>query len=169
MNWKATTAVTAVTTIGGWLMNSWLWTASPAPPTVPERRTAREMTEIVREAERLHRGVASVTPYAHPRRNPFRFGERPAPATLPDPAPVTLPPLPLPDQPPPPPPVSLTAVAVDVVDGVSRRTALRKTPQGIVVVKEGDIVGDYRVQTIGDDGVELLSTRDESVRRISVR
>ena len=165
MNWKATTAATGVTTLAGWLMNSWLATV-PATGTVPERRAAREMTEIVREAERLHRGVASIAPFEQPTRNPFRFSERPLPAPRPEPA---LAPFPLPEPPPLPPPISLTAIGVDVVDGVPQRVAILNTPQGIVIAKEGDVVGDHRVQTIGDEGVELVSTRDDSVRRLSVR
>jgi len=169
MNWKATTAATGVTTIAGWLMNSWLWTATPATGAVPERRAARELADIVREAERLHRGVAGVTPFEQPRRNPFRYGVRPAPAVRPQPPQAE--PLALLAAPPPPlpPPVSLTAIAVDLVNDVPQRTAILNTPQGIVIAKEGDVVGDYRVRTIDDDGVELVSTSDESVRRLSVR
>ena len=169
MNLKATIAVTGVTTIAGWLMNSWLWTATPTTGAVPERRGAGELTDIVREAERLHRGVGGVAPFERPRRNPFRFGARPASAGPPQPAaaePVTVPAGPLPSLPP---TVSLTAIANDVVDGTAQRTAILNTPQGIVIAREGDVVGEYRVRAIDDEGVDLVSTNDESVRRISIR
>jgi hypothetical protein len=168
MNWKATTAVTGVTTLAGWLMNSWLWTATPTTGAAPDRREARELNEIVREAERLHRGITDVAPFARPTRNPFRFGVRPVPAARPEPTPADL--LPPPEPPPPlPPPIALVAIASDTVDGALQRTALLNTRQGIVLAKEGEIVGDYRVRTIDDEGVELVSTLDESVRRLAVR
>ena len=168
MNWKATTVATGATTIAGWLMNSWLWTAAPASGAEPNRPAARELSEIVREADRLHRGITDVAPFVQPRRNPFRFGAR-VPFTPPQPARVE-PIAPLPDPlPPPPPPISLTAIATDAVDGTPQRTAVLNTSQGIVFAKEGDVVGAYRVGAIDDQGVDLVSTEDNAVRRIMVR
>ena len=168
MNWKATTVATGATTLAGWLMNSWLYTTTPTAGAAPDARAPRELSDIVREAERLHRGVAGSAPFQLPRRNPFRFGARPVAAA---PEPAGIEPFPEPAEPiaPLPPPVTLTAIATDAVDGIPQRTAVLSTPQGIVFANEGQVVGDFRVGAIDDTGVELISVGDESVRRLEVR
>jgi hypothetical protein len=166
MNWKATTVATGATTLAGWLMNSWLYTSVPTDAR-PEPRATRELSDIIREAERLHRGVAATAPFEQPRRNPFRFGARPAAAppaadvetiAAPEPLPVQLPPA-----------ITLAAIAIDPVDGGTERTAVLTTPTGIVFAKEGQVVGDYRVEAIDDDGVDLVSVGDGGVKRLVVR
>jgi hypothetical protein len=52
-------------------------------------------------------------------------------------------------------------MAASVADGVTQRTAIISSLQGVSLVKEGDVLdAGYRVMSIGDDAVTLESTTD---------
>jgi hypothetical protein len=52
-------------------------------------------------------------------------------------------------------------MATSVADGVTQRTAIISSLQGVSLVKEGDLLdAGYRVMSIGDDAVTLESTTD---------
>ena len=173
MTWKAYAAVSGATVLAGWVVSA------PPPSSVPDSgatapsRPAQGMqgiatppSEIEREAARLEARMRREQAYAQPRRDPFRFGAAgrsvgPA-ATLADgqvgtalagePVAVSASqPAPL---------VSLAGIAEDQVDdpGGQRveRTAVLSSPDGVLLVREGDdVLGLYRVVTIESGAVEL--------------
>jgi hypothetical protein len=50
----------------------------------------------------------------------------------------------------------LSGIATNPEAGKIVRTAILSTPEGVVLAKEGDMVlGQYRVDTISDDAVQL--------------
>jgi len=126
-------------------------------------------SEIEREAARLGARIRREKAYAQPGRDPFQFGaaeqrvptaDDPAgdrvgfapPADTGEPVAVAA------SQPAP--PVSLAGIAEDQIDdpGGSRieRTAVLSTPDGVLLVREGDdVLGLYRVITIESGAVEL--------------
>jgi hypothetical protein len=121
-------------------------------------------SNIEREAERLQARLHSDGEYHAPSRNPFRFS---APAVRPAPAirPIETPPIVLP---PPRPAVRLDGIASDGVDGAPQRTAILNTGSDVVLAKEGDSAGSYRVTKIEDDAVEL-EAGDGAVLRLTLR
>jgi hypothetical protein len=52
-------------------------------------------------------------------------------------------------------------MATSVEEGVTQRTAILSSLQGVSLVKEGDVLdAGYRVMSIGEDDVTLESTSD---------
>ena len=177
MTWKAYAAVSGATVLAGWVVSA------PPPSTVPSSMApntgtmgpsrpvgvASPPSEIERQAARLEARIRREKAYAQPGRDPFRFGAagqrvraggdpagdqvglvpsidtgEPVAVAASQPAPV----------------VSLAGIAEDTIDepGGSRieRTAVLSTPDGVLLVREGDdVLGLYRVVTIESGAVEL--------------
>ena len=53
------------------------------------------------------------------------------------------------------PSITLRGIASDTVDGAIQRTAVITTDGGLVLVREGEAAGGYRVTKIEDDSVDL--------------
>jgi hypothetical protein len=88
-------------------------------------------------------------------RDPFRFGERPAPPAEDRPV-AAAPPRPqLPTGPPPPPPITLKFIGVvDTAD--QRRIAVLSDGQNVFYGREGEVVeGRYRIGRIGAESIEM--------------
>jgi hypothetical protein len=107
--------------------------------------------------------------YRAPARNPFRFVPRvrAVPRAADRPAIVEPPP---PPPAPAPPPMTLAGIAVDGPEDTPKRTAILSTPVGVLIVGEGEAIGDaYRVERIGVDSVELTRTNDGSSLTITFK
>ena len=167
MSWKSYAAVSGATVLAGWLAspsNTPDRTASAARP--PAARDARS-PDIEREAERLQTRARRDVEYTQPQRNPFRFGvTRPdvnRGGDLPDPAPA-LPPEVVPIVAPPP-PVKLSGIAEDQKGQQMERTAILSSPEGVLLVREGDpVLGEYRVGRIESEAVELVKSDGTTLR-----
>lgn len=174
MNWKATVALTGATAVAGWLGFGQPQPPSEAVSTRGQSAHATPMSEIEREAVRLQARGRERPEFHEPSRNLFRFGARLAPSRGPapraggTPSPeVEVEDEPLPPVVPQPPVIALSGIASETVDGEMRRTAILRTPQGMVMVRQGAAVaGEYRVERIEADAVHLVSTRDGSSRRV---
>lgn len=149
---------------------------SRAPLSVGSSGPAFETTsDLEEQGRRLQMRLWRGTHYREPSRNPFRFGsaEPPpravarrggAPAGA---SPGTAAPAPAPA---PPPLVRLSGLAADVVEGQVVRTAILTTIRGVELAREGETVsGGYRVRSIDDNAVELVSTSDGTVLRLTLR
>jgi hypothetical protein len=64
--------------------------------------------------------------------------------------------------------MTLDGVASDTLNGQDQRTAIIHTDAGMVLAKEGDQVGAYRVGKISADAVELTKS-DGSTLRLGLR
>jgi len=173
MTWKVYAAVSGATVLAGWLAST---PPSNAPGTgAPARGQAtppRAMpsSDIEREAMRLQARVQREAVYTQPQRNPFRFGAARSVASpgvdLPEaasPTGTTVPAVP------PPPPVSLAGIAEDQVEQRVERTAILSSPEGVLLVHEGDdVLGQYRVAKIESEAVELVKRADGTTVRLSL-
>lgn len=172
MNWKSTAVVSGAGLLSMWFAAS---PPSPAPPTAA--RSVEQMSagavatasDIERQAARLQARLRTEAEYRQPSRNLFRFGarvsDRPAVAAPPStgPEPVTAPA-------PPPVMVSLSGVATDQVGDRTVRTAVLSSPSGVLLVREGDdVLGQYRVERIGEDAVELKRLSDGATLRLTLK
>lgn len=170
MTWKSTALVTGATALVGWL-------ASPIPhtptrnATVPQtqaapRSAAVSTSDIEQQAERLRARLRAEAIFREPSRDPFRFAPRAiAVERRPIAPPVTEPleqALVIP-----PPPVTLSGIASDAADGVTTRTGILSSPEGVLLVREGDMVGGlYRVGKIDEETVDLVRTTDGGLFRL---
>ena len=160
MNWKSTVLVSGaglVATVFGWVSTPIVPQRASAPvttPAAPSTQTAAA-ADIQQEAARLQSRLVPNASFRQPSRNPFQFGPRLAPRTpraVPTqaqeaPAPIVLP-APRPN-------IQLRGIATDSVDGAPQRTAIMTTDAGLLLVREGESAGAYRVTKIEDEGVEL--------------
>jgi hypothetical protein len=180
MTWKSTAVVSAAGLLATWLasgppLRTPAPTAYATSPTAA--RTEAAAAEIQEQASRLHLRVQEAIAYQEPSRNPFRFSTRlharPAPARAPGaggsgphvenepmttgpPRPTIL--------------IALSGIAQDTVDGQTVRTAIISTPDGIQLVKVGDMVaGQYKVAAIGADAVELVTISDGATVRLGLK
>jgi hypothetical protein len=173
MNWKFTAAAAGVTAVA-----SWLGLATPPAPAGeaggPERGANTSplagVSDISEEAVRLQARMREEKAYRRPSRNPFRFEGGRASAAPTDPRVTT--PGPADAAPlvatPSIPEIKLAGVATHVVDGVSHRTAILSTANGVVLVREGEAVGAlYRVAAVEEHAVALV-TIDGTVRRLTL-
>jgi len=91
-------------------------------------------------------------------RDPFHFGERPAPTRTAAGQPVAAarPQPPVPTGPPPPPPIMLKFIGVvDTAD--QRRIAVLSDGQNVFYGREGEIVeGRYRIERISAESIEMV-------------
>lgn len=127
----------------------------------PVQQVSTAETEIQALANRLEARVHSDENYRPPTRNPFEFGAARHVESKPviAPKPVDIPPAPIAV---PPPPIRLSGIATDRVDGMAQRTAIVSTPNGVVLLREGETVVGYRVVTITETSVTLASAADNS-------
>ncbi len=133
------------------------------PPAVVPQAVDRSgaVVDLGAQADRLKTKLAEVSAYRHPARDAFRFG--PPPARVVEPSAAATNNIPPPEVAPPlrRPPYGLAGIATSVVDGVTERTAILSSLQGVSLVKEGDMLdAGYGVTSIGDDAVILESTSD---------
>jgi Tfp pilus assembly protein PilP len=173
MTWKSYALASGVTLIATYFASGPVAQPEKAPPAGRAPTRANAANDIEEQAVRLQSRLRARTSYAEPSRNPFRFNRRRGSSagngegiTVTEPrivaSPLTLPPTP--------PAIKLSGVAADVVDGSTQLTAILSTPQGVLLVKEGDAAGPvYRVVKIEETAVELVSVVDGSTRRLSFR
>jgi hypothetical protein len=89
-------------------------------------------------------------------RDPFHFGERPAPPAEQTQVAAAAPPPPqMPTGPPPPPPIALKFIGVvDTAD--QRKIAVLSDGQNVFYGREGEVVeGRYRIERIGAESIEM--------------
>ncbi len=111
------------------------------------------------QADRLKARLAEVTAYRQPARDAFRFAssprrveETPPPSGIEAPPAVVAPVRP---------PYGFAGLATTTENGVTVRTAILSSLQGVSLVKEGETLETgYRVTSITDDAVTLESTAD---------
>lgn len=159
MNWKSTVFVSGaglVATVFGWVTTPTIPQRSPASATrAVAQPTVAAAADIQHEAARLQSRLVPDSIYRQPSRNPFRFGARVSPRAAERPTPqlqapvVVIPPAPLQ------PTIRLRGIATDTVDGAIQRTAIITTDAALLLVREGEAAGAYRVTTIEDESVEL--------------
>ena len=171
-NWNWKLVVTGVAGLTGVLgLGAPLQLAKPsAPPQASASPTAAQITAVSaleEETRRLDRNLGALDT-APSTRNPFRFGERPvvhrsiAPPPAAAPAPVV--------QAPPPFPLRLTGIAVDIVNGVEKRTAIVSGPSGLELAAKGETAAPgYRVIDVGDAFAEIERASDGARERLTLR
>ena len=111
------------------------------------------------QADRLRARLAEVTAYRQPARDAFQFGlpprraeATPTPSTIEAPPAVVAPVRP---------PYGFAGLATSTENGVTVRTAILSSLQGVSLVKEGETLDTgYRVMSITEDAVTLESTAD---------
>jgi len=162
---------------GGTLLAAWL-AAAAAPSLAPQAGSAspksqgsetdRRVLELAVEADRLHDRLSVVLAPPPVMRNPFQFSRRaPAPA-------ATVHVAREPEAPPPPavavsapPPITFLGVAEDTAGTNPARTAILSFGGDLLLVKEGELIGDrYRLTKIGSDVIELQDSKDSRTFRI---
>jgi len=148
-------------------------TLTPAQPRVQSAATTvspRVTGDVDMQAlaDHLASRVRSDTSYRAPTRNPFEFVEhRAAPKQVIAPRPIEAPPA---FVPPPPPSINLTGIASDHVDGALQRTAIFSSPSGVMLAREGEMVGGlFRVVSIDEDAATLEQVSDGTKLRLSLR
>ena len=177
MNWKATAAVSGATLLAGWLAAAppSSTTTAAVPSASQNPKAAAAASDIGELAARLQVQMRQDAGYGRPERNLFRFGQHvpvrsaasqsvsgvsAAPAPRVEILPQALPPVPL----------SLAGVASDPDGARTVRTAILSSPAGVLLVHEGDeVIGQYRVGTIGEDAVELTRLSDGIALRITLK
>jgi hypothetical protein len=177
MTWKTYAAVSGATVIAGWLASS-PPSNTPAPAAAPQQRrpapaaaTRAAEADIEQQAARLQARTREQQEFHEPARNPFNFAARQAPPgpvapREPEPMQEFAPP---PPSPPPPPSVRLSGIAEERSGERVERTAVLSSPSGVLLVREGDdVLGQYRVERIEADAVELSRTDDGSRLRLSM-
>lgn len=176
MTWKVYAAVSGATVMAGWFASAPPSNVPDAPPAaLSSQTTLRRATpspDIEREATRLEAKVRREVAYTRPQRNLFRFGAaRPivslaADATGTGSSAETLVPAVV-SSVPPPPQMSLAGIAEDQVEQRIERTAILSSPDGVLLVREGeDVLGTYRVAKIESEAVELVSHADGTTLRL---
>src|SRR5687767_11515192 len=147
MTWKAYVAVSGATVLAGW------FAASPpenvpagVPAAAPEPAGTTGPSAIELEAARLQARVRQEIEFQSPQRNPFRFSAS-RPSSISSPATAPPEPVVVPDAPaaPAPPPFSLSGIAENQVGERTERTAILSSPAGVLLVKEGEQVGQFRI------------------------
>jgi hypothetical protein len=160
MNWKSTVIVSGaglVATVFGWVSTPIVPQRASAPVTTPATQSAQiaAAADIQQEAARLQSRLVPNATFRQPSRNPFQFGPRPT-ARSSRPAPTQVQEALVPIAPVVPRPnIQLRGIATDTVDGALQRTAIMTTDAGLLLVREGESAGAYRVSKIEDEAVEL--------------
>jgi len=158
MNWKSTVIVSGaglVATVFGWVSTPIVPHGAPAPVATPTTQsTPTAASDIQQEAARLQSRLVPDATFRQPSRNPFQFGPRLTPRP-PRPAPTQVQETPAIVLPAPRPNIRLRGIATDTVDGAPQRTAIMTTDAGLLLVREGESAGVYRVTKIEDEAVEL--------------
>jgi len=160
MNWKSTVVVSGaglLATMFGWVATPTIQQRAPASPATAVRHASAPTTpvsDIQHEAARLQSRLVPEATFRQPSRNPFRFAarvtSRRAESTPVQETPaVVLPSVPAR------PNIRLRGIATDAVDGAVQRTAILTADAGLLLVREGEMAGTYRVTKIEDEAVEL--------------
>jgi Tfp pilus assembly protein PilP len=128
--------------------------------------------DIQREADRLRVRLREDPVFREPSRNPFRFAPpaRVAPAPREAAPPITEEPMApvTPEQPTL--RITLSGIAEDKVGDQVVRTAIVSTPSDVLLVKEGELIGDqYKVVKIAADAIELVRLEDGSIVRLALK
>jgi len=134
-----------------------LETSFPLPQAVGRTGGTVDLGE---QADRLRARLADRAPYRQPGRDAFRFGATRRPAldeptshSIEAPAPAVTSPSRL--------PFSLAGVASTIEGGITSQTAILSSLQGVLMVKEGDVVdGGYRVLAVEEESVTVEATSD---------
>jgi hypothetical protein len=97
----------------------------------------------------------------------FRFGARPVARRAAAPAPVVaaapVAPLPAPF------PLHLSGIAVEVVNGVTKRTAILSGPSGVELAASGEPAAPgYRVLEVGESFADVERTSDGTRERLNL-
>jgi hypothetical protein len=151
------------------------WVVAPAAPGPPAAtadplasldQTTPVVAEVNAQVDRLRERLAAPPELPPPARDPFRFGERrdPRRVVAPVEAPAIVPPL----EPAPPLPV-LIAITSNTIDGTLTRTAVFAEGEEVRIVKEGDTVGRFLVQTVSADAAELLDKMTSRTHRVTLK
>jgi hypothetical protein len=168
---------TATIVVGGAAIGAWLAGAAtsnhsiPATTITPTPPIDLRGAELANEIARLQERLRPTSRPRQPGRNLFAFrarAARSAPAALALAAPpVMAPPLPLP---PSAPMLKLAGIAEDDSPDGPVRTAIISGEGQLFLVKEGDeVTPRYRVGKISADGVELIDSGDNTLRRLALR
>jgi hypothetical protein len=174
MNWKSTAVVSGITVLAGWLAKDtglYRPIAGVAPPSSETPRVAAAVADVQREANRLHLRLQQAGGYHLPQRNPFRFHTPPA-APQPSAArPGLSEPLERSELPEPPTVrLILSGIAEDRVGEQVVRTAVISTPTDVLLLKEGEQIGDqYKVDKIDAATIDLIRLSDGTSLRLSLR
>jgi hypothetical protein len=159
MNWKSTVLVSGAGLLATWLANI------PSPQISQPAGTGAGQpvaavaqsgvsAEIQQLADRLERHRTTGRDYSGPSRDPFRF--RPAPRPSEPAAALTLQVPAVAIEEPVAPTIHLSGVAMDRVDDVDVWTAILSVPEGVVLARIGDPVGEgWTVTKIGTESVDL--------------
>ena len=168
-NWKlvatGAAALTGVLGLGAPLeMNGPV--TSPQTAAAPHAELAA-VSQLEEQARRLDQQLAIATA-APSSRNLFRFAERPAPRRVVAPPPEALA---APVAPAPAPfPMRLTGIAVDVVNGVEKRTAILSGPSGVELAASGEpATAGYRVVEVGDTFAVIERASDGARERLTLK
>jgi hypothetical protein len=168
LKWKL--AATGTAALAGWLASPPLELAGPAsgaPSIAPSHREVAAVAELETQTRRLDQHLDAVQ-VAPPSRNLFRFGSRPVArrAAPPPPAVVLAPVAPVPV----PFPLRLTGVAVEMVDGVAKRTAILSGPAGVELAASGEPASaGYKVIEVGESFAEIERLSDGARERLTLR
>lgn len=171
-NWKLSLTATGATALAGWL-------ASPPPQSMtPPSRAAiaapagadpAAISEVEHQARRLSARLAAPAAGAPPSRNPFQFGARPQPRRAAAAAPAVTVSMPPPVDVPAPFPLRLSGIAVDIVNGAEKRTAVISGPAGLELAGEGESAAPgYRVVTVGESFAEVERVSDGARERLTL-
>ena len=170
-NWKWKLAATGATALAGWLASPPMQVAGPASgpqsSAAPAAASITAVSTLEEQARHLdeHLDAAPLTP---PVRNLFQFGarlerRRVAPrAPLALAAPVFVSPAPF--------PLRLTGIAVELVNGVEKRTAILSGPSGVELAASGEQAAPgYRVVAVGDTFAEVERASDGARERLTLK
>ena len=169
LNWKLVgTGVAALAGVLG--LGSPLHLAGPAVSpriTSAPRADMTAVSALAEQTRRLDQHLEAVQA-APPSRNLFRFGARPVARRAAAPAPVVaaapVAPLPAPF------PLHLSGIAVEVVNGVAKRTAILSGPSGVELAASGEPAAPgYRVLEVGESFAEVERTSDGARERLTLR
>jgi hypothetical protein len=174
-NWKWKAAATGATALAGWLASPPLQTAAPrargASNAVQVQAAIQTsvVTDVEEQGRRLSARLAPMTASARPSRNPFRFGARPVArhaAAAAAPVAVAAPPVNVPV----PFPLRLSGIAVDIVEGVEKRTAIISHPAGLELARDGESAAPgYRVVTVGESFAEVERLSDGARETLTLK
>lgn len=158
------------------------WVSAPAAPTpspvvlTPEGSAAIDAlaplaAAVDQQAERLRERLASAPQPPVPRRDPFSFGARRPEPTVPPAAPVEPAVVDVADAPASEVllwPALVAVVSNDAAEG-RRLTAVLAWGDAMDLLESGGLAGDFRVESVAPDSVELRHVASGVVRRLTLR
>jgi hypothetical protein len=158
---------------GGAVLVAWAAAASlpdppvPQPPAPARSAEARTVASVELQAGQLRARLGGGKPSLKASvRNPFRFGQHPAPTS----SRLRLAQPQVPATPVAAPTLVLAGIAEQDTATGAQRTAVISDFARLFLVKEGEAVGDrYRVERIGADAVELRDAASGATVRLGLR